>query len=150
MAQIRCPYCHEYIDEAAFAAHERRHTKSRPDGQQTDYVTLPDDEREEGDLTGVPRVYVHRKCGAATGMPEEIIRTYLKNPFMYMADATFCTGCGKHVPFRQCEWVETGENLQSYMDDMRAAKPEMQRKGCFGLLALFAVGLVGMSAIVWA
>jgi hypothetical protein len=143
MAQVRCPYCHEYIDEAAFPAHEAEHRKARPDGQQTDYATLPEAEREQGDLTGVPKVYVHRKCGVATGMPEEIIRSYLKNPFMYMADATFCCGCGKHVPFRECVWAETGEDLQSYTDKLRSAKPEMRPKGCLASVLIAGVGLSG-------
>jgi hypothetical protein len=121
MAEVRCPFCHEFIDEAAFPAHADRHLKTRPDGQQTDYATLPPEDREQGDLAGVPRVYVHRRCGAATGMPEEIIRSYLKNPFLYGADETFCTGCRRHVPQRECVWIETGENLQTYMDGLRAA-----------------------------
>jgi hypothetical protein len=54
----------------------------------------------------VPSVYVHRKCGVTTGMPEEIVRSYLRNPYMYLADATFCCGCGTHVPFRECTWTE--------------------------------------------
>src|SRR5262249_14107482 len=90
LATIRCPYCHEYIDSAAYPAHEAEHLKPRLDGQQSEYATLPPEEREEGSLTGVPKVYRHRKCGVTTGMPEEIIRSYLKNPYMYMADATFC------------------------------------------------------------
>lgn len=146
MAQVRCPYCHEYIDEAAFPAHEAKHRKSRPDGQQTDYATLPDEDREHGDLAGVPRVYVHRRCGAATGMPEEIIRSYLKNPFMYMSNQTFCTGCGTHVPFRECEWTETGEDLQSYTDKLRAAKPEMKPTGCLAAVVFAGVGLSGAIA----
>lgn len=120
MAKIRCPYCHEYIDETEFSTHEAIHRKTRPDGQQTDYVTLPEEAREAGDLAGVPRVYVHRECGVATEMPEEIIRSYLKNPYLYGADATFCCGCGKHVPFRECVWTETDQNLQSYMENLRA------------------------------
>jgi hypothetical protein len=126
MAQVRCPYCHEYIDQADYPAHERRHRKARSDGQQTDYATLPEDEREAGDLDDVPTVYVHRKCGEATQMPEEIVRSYLKNPYLYLADATFCCGCGRHVPFRECKWTETGENLQTYMDDLRAQRPELR------------------------
>lgn len=146
MAQIRCPYCHEYIDEATLPAHEAKHRKARPDGQQNDYATLPEEDREQGDLTGVPKVYIHRKCGAATGMPEGIIRSYLKNPYMYMADATFCTGCGKHVPVRECEWTETGENLQSYMNKLRAAKPEMKPEGCLAAILLVGVGFSGAIA----
>jgi hypothetical protein len=148
MAQVRCPYCHKYFDEAAFPAHEAEHLKKRPDGQQTDYATLPEEERAQGDLAGVPKVYVHRKCGVATGMPEEIIRSYLKNPFMYMADRTFCCGCNRHVPFRECVWAETGEDLQSYMDKLRAAKPEMKPKGCLAAIALVGVGLSGAVAAV--
>ena len=59
-------------------------------------------------------------------MPEEIVRSYLKNPYLYLADSTFCCGCGRHVPFRECKWTETGENLQAYMDDLRAQKPELR------------------------
>jgi hypothetical protein len=147
MAQVRCPYCHEYVEEAAFRAHEAGHVKPRPDGQQTDYATLPEEERAQGDLAGVPKVYIHQKCGVATGMPEEIIRSYLKNPYMYLADATFCCGCGKHVPFRECVWVETGEDLQSYTDKLRAAKPEMKPKGCLAGVAFLGVGLTGAIAL---
>ncbi len=149
MAQVRCPYCHEHIDEAAFPAHEARHLKTRPDGQQTDYATLPEEEREQGDLAGVPQVYVHSKCGVATGMPEEIIRSYLKNPYMYLADETFCCGCGRHVPFRECAWVESGEDLQTYTDKLRAAKPEMKPKGCLAAAVLAAVGLSGAVAALF-
>jgi hypothetical protein len=148
MSQKRCPYCHEYIDASDYPAHEAEHVKARPDGQQTDYATLPEEERDQGDLAGVPRVYVHTKCGGGTGMPEDIIRSYLKNPYMYMADATFCTGCGKHVPFRECVWVETGEDLQSYMDRLRAEKPELKPKGCLAAAVLLAVGLAGAAATV--
>jgi hypothetical protein len=149
MGTIRCPYCHEYIDSSAYPAHEAEHRKPRADGQQSEYATLPPEAREEGSLAGVPKVYRHRKCGVATGMPEEIIRSYLKNPYMYMADATFCCSCGKHVPFRECVWVETGEDLQTYTDKLRAAKPEMKPKGCLGILVL-AVGVVAGVALAWA
>jgi hypothetical protein len=59
-------------------------------------------------------------------MPEEMVRSYLKNPFLYLADATFCTGCGAHVPLRECKWLETGEDLQTYMNRLRAEKPEFR------------------------
>jgi hypothetical protein len=142
--QIRCQFCHEYVDAADYRAHVAQHVKERPDGQQTDYATLPPEEREAGDLAGVPRIYVHRKCGAGTGMPEEIIRSYLKNPYLYMADRTFCTGCGEHVPFRECVWTETGEDLQTYIDKLRAAKPEMKPKGC--LAAALVAALIGTAS----
>jgi len=146
MAKVHCPYCHKDVEETLFPEHEAQHRKARPDGQQTDYATLREEDREHGDLDGVPQVYVHRKCGVATGMPEEIIRTYLKNPYMYMADATFCCGCGKHVPFRECEWVETGEDLQSYADKLRAAKPELKPQGCMAALVFVGFGVTGAIA----
>jgi hypothetical protein len=150
MADIRCPYCHESIPESDFPAHEAKHRKRRADGQQTDYATLPEEEREDGDLTGVPTVYVHLKCGAGTRMPEEIVRSYLKNPYLYSSDSTFCTGCGDHVPDAECEWVDTGENLQAYMDRLRAAKPEMKPKGCLaaGLVLIGGVGLLGTGVVL--
>ena len=126
MPEVRCEFCHEYVEKSEYDAHVEEHMKLRPDGQQSEYVTLPEEERAAGSLHGVPQVYVHQKCGAATGMPEEIIRSYLQNPYLYLADKTFCTGCGKHVWNRECEWTETGENLQEYMDRLRAEKPEMR------------------------
>lgn len=130
MAKIRCLYCHELIAEAVWPAHEAMHLAPRADGQQTDYATLPPEERETGDVDHEPSVYVHGKCGEATQMPEEIIRSYLKDPWLYMADTTYCCGCQQHVPFRACCWVDTGEDLQSYMDRLRAAKPELKPQGC--------------------
>ena len=141
MKQVRCEFCHEYVDAAKYDAHCAEHMKLRPDGQQSEYVTLPPEERTEGSLEGVPQVYVHRKCGAGTGMPEEIIRSYLQNPYLYLADRTFCTGCGRHVPFAECVWTETGEDLQTYMNRLRAEKPEMRpgllKRMLFGILKLF-------------
>ena len=149
-AKVHCPYCHERVEKADYPAHEEAHLALKPDGQHSEYATLPEEEREDGDLTGVPQMYVHRKCGVATRMPEEIVRSYLKNPYLYSADQTFCCGCGKHVPFRACVWTETGEDLQSYTDKLRAAKPEMKGQGCFGVLPLLGVGLSGVVAAVMA
>ena len=141
MKQIRCKFCHAWVDEAEYPVHEAKHLEIQPDGQQAEYATLPPEEREEGSLEGVPTVYVHRACGAGTGMPEEIVRSYLVNPWLYLADATFCTGCGRHVPFAECEWTETGENLQTYMNQLRAQKPEMRpgllKRALFALLKFF-------------
>jgi hypothetical protein len=148
MATFRCPYCHEYIDSDAYPAHEAEHRKLRPDGQQTEYATLAPEDRKEGSLEGVPTVYRHVRCGVATGMPEEIVRSYLKNPFLYSADATFCCGCGTHVPNRECVWVETGENLQTYMDRLRGAKPQMKAKGCLGVLVV-AIAITTIVTLAW-
>lgn len=130
MATVRCPYCHKDIDKAKYRAHEAKHLKTLEDGQQTDYATLPEEERRQGSLKGVPRVYRHKKCRTETEMPEEIIRSYLENPYLYLADATFCCGCEKHVPFKECKWTETGQNVQQYMDELREERPDL-RPGLF-------------------
>ncbi len=136
MSTERCPYCHDDIPNSEFSAHVREHEQLREDGQQNDYVTLPPEERSTQSLTDVPQVYVHTKCGTATGMPEEIIQSYLQNPYLYLADSTHCTGCERQVPNRECEWTETGENLQDYTDRLRREKPEF-RPGIFTRLLAF-------------
>jgi hypothetical protein len=141
MSTTRCPYCHEYIDSAAYPAHEAEHRKLRADGQQNEYVTLPPEERTEDSLEREPRIYEHKECGALTEMPEEIIRSYLQNPYLYSADRTFCCGCERHVPWRECVWIETGEDLQTYTDGLRAQKPEMWP----GFLKRILIGLAKMS-----
>ena len=130
MSFKRCPYCHEQVESFLFDAHCAQHEQLRFDGQQEAYVTLPPEDRSPGRLDNEPQVYRHDPCGAATQMPEEIVRSYLVNPYLYLADSTFCTGCGVHVPLRECRWVETGEDLQSHIDRHRAQKPEL-RPGWF-------------------
>ena len=124
MQQIRCEFCHEYIDAELCSSHRAQHLMLRSDGQQTDYATLPKEEREQGDIADIPRVYLHDRCRIETGMPDDIIRSYLANPYLYFSDQTFCAGCNKHVPFRECKWTETDENLQVYMNRLREGKPE--------------------------
>lgn len=138
MGIIRCPYCHENIESRDYRQHEAEHVRLLADGQQTDYVSLPPEDRVAGPLHGVPQVYRHNQCGTLTQMPEEAIRSYLKNPYLYMADKTFCCGCGVHVPFRDCVWAETGEDLQAYTDRLRAAKPEFRP----GILKRMGIRLV--------
>jgi hypothetical protein len=122
-----CDFCHQWIPRSQMSAHIAEHTQLEPDGQYKDYATLPLDERaHEKELADVPKWYKHLKCGEVTGMPDEIIQTYLANPWFYISDRTFCTGCGKHVRQRECVWEETGENLQTYCDRLRAAKPEFK------------------------
>ena len=36
----------------------------------------------KGSLKVVPQAYRHPKCGVATKMPDEIVRSYLVNPFL--------------------------------------------------------------------
>jgi hypothetical protein len=132
----RCRYCHEWVDPEQDDAHRFEHTRLRPDGQLREYVTLRPEDRYQGSLEGVPRVYLHRRCGQRTVMPEEITRTYLENPYTYMADRSYCVGCRKHVRCRELAWVETGENMQDYNDRLRASRPEMRPPLPIRMLAL--------------
>jgi hypothetical protein len=115
----QCPFCHEQVSLIAYAQHIREHEKLRPDGQQQEHATLPPEERATGDLARVSRVYFHSVCGVQTGMPEEIVRSYLVNPFLYTG-GTFCCGCNGYVKFSSVTWTETGQSLQEYFDELRA------------------------------
>lgn len=130
MDDKRCPYCHEYIEAGLFKTHCAEHEVLRSDGQQEEYVTLPPELRSAETLEYEPQIYRHSKCGAGTQMPEEIVRSYLVNPYLYLADKTFCTGCGTHVPNRECEWIDTGEDLQTHIDRLRSKAAEY-RPGIF-------------------
>lgn len=80
-------------------------------------MTLPPEERFSGPLVA-PRWYRHQSCGRVTGMPEEIMRTYLVDPFHYNA-STFCTGCSGYVPIVETFWEDTGENMGTYMAELQ-------------------------------
>jgi hypothetical protein len=65
-----------------------------------------------------PREYVHKECGYTTIMPEEVVEQYLHDPHTFGSN-TFCAYCRKQVPDRECNWVETGESLSSYMQRLQ-------------------------------
>lgn len=68
----------------------------RPDGQQEDYLVLPDEMRKDGFVRPVRYKYRHDKCGAVTSMPDAIAQTYARDPFFY--SGTFCVQCRAHYP----------------------------------------------------
>jgi hypothetical protein len=79
-----------------------------------------DEDDEDDDIPpGTPRVYVHLKCHRKTRMPDDVIVAYLDNPFAF-GHQTNCSYCDKVVPWEKCEWVESGENLLDYFEDMQA------------------------------
>ena len=124
---VECPFCHRQIFRLWYGIHQARHTALLDDGQQTDHVTMPEGERYQGSLDGVPQVYYHPACDGETGMPEEIIRSYLANPFLYN-DTTFCTGCGDYVPTSEVFWVETGQCLAEYNQALQQAYLRQQQQ----------------------
>jgi hypothetical protein len=71
-----------------------------------------------GRLGGVPQVYVHLKGGVATKMPEDIIRSYLVNPFLY-GGGSFCCGCNDYVSETELFWHETGQCLADYTRELQ-------------------------------
>jgi hypothetical protein len=79
--------------------------------------------------TGVP--YQHPACGAVTGMPEKIVRSYLANPFLY-SGGSFCCGCIDYRPYAELFWVETGHCLADYFrglqDEYRRTYGERPRR----------------------
>jgi hypothetical protein len=123
---IECPFCHQQIFRLWYPSHKARHMALMADGQMTDHITVAEHERYMGSLDGVPQVYYHPLCDGSTGMPEEIIRSYLANPFLYN-DTTFCTGCNDYVPEAECFWTETGQNLGEYKLQLQQAY--LQRYG---------------------
>jgi hypothetical protein len=75
----------------------------------------PEDQIPEG----TPRVYKHKKCGGKVRMPKDVVLTYLDDPFLYN-EFTDCSRCGDAVPRRECVWVETGQRLDEYFEDLQA------------------------------
>jgi hypothetical protein len=51
-------------------------------------------------------------------MPEEIIRSYLANPFLY-GDTSFCCGCNDYKPYEELYWEETGDCLADYFQKLK-------------------------------
>jgi hypothetical protein len=53
----------------------------------------------------------HRGCGTLTTMGQAIAETYARDPKFY--GATFCCGCGKHLPVGEFKWDGTDEVVGS-------------------------------------
>jgi len=51
-------------------------------------------------------------------MPEEIIRSYLVNPFLY-SDRSFCCRCGGYFSKNELFWTETGQSLLEYDQELK-------------------------------
>lgn len=118
MLFVKCPFCHKRVFRLFYARHEAEHTKLLADGQMADHITLDPKTRYQGSLEGVPAAYRHDKCDTVTGMPEEIIRSYLADPFLY-SENSFCCGCGDYVPMRELFWVETDQSMEDYFLELQ-------------------------------
>jgi hypothetical protein len=50
-------------------------------------------------------------CGVETKMGKDLSETYARDPKFY--GATFCVGCGKHLPVNEFVWSGTSEEVGS-------------------------------------
>ena len=118
MLFVRCPYCHARVFRPFYYFDRSRHTERLSDGQMTDHITVHPNHRYQGPLVGIPQAYFHPACGVGTGMPEDIIRSYLVNPFLY-SGGSFCCGCNDYVPEEELFWEETGQSLADYFLELQ-------------------------------
>lgn len=138
----RCDMCHKFIPIQQYAAHRKSHDGVREDGQHNEYPTLPPEEQYRGSLDNVPKWYVHDQCGQTTGMPEEIIRTYLVNPYFY-GYSSYCGGCQTHVSAKELKWTETGEYLMDYTRRLQAGNPNSKKYRNQFLVTLIGTSVFG-------
>jgi hypothetical protein len=78
------------------------------------YVAFEEYAQPEGAVTG--RYWTQaqldaRACGTVTTMGLAIAETYARDPKFY--GATFCCGCGKHLPVAEFVWDGTDERVGS-------------------------------------
>jgi hypothetical protein len=85
--------------------------KTRPDGQNEKYLVLSEEERAKGFVRPVRRKYIHKTCGTVTTMGLALCETYARDPKFY--GATFCMGCGDHLPVSEFLWDGTDEEVGS-------------------------------------
>lgn len=84
------------------------------DGMQEAYLVLSEEERAKGFVRPVRRAYLHARgkaCGTVTRMGEALCETYARDPKFY--GATFCVGCGTHLPVDEFDWNEDGKVVGS-------------------------------------
>jgi hypothetical protein len=115
---VRCEFCHKTVFLPFYPSHQEEHTKPLPDGQMTDHITLPPEKRYQAMFDGIPETYFHPDCNVTTRMPEEIIRSYLVNPFLYN-EYTFCCGCSDYILQQELYWCETGQSLADYFRELK-------------------------------
>lgn len=74
--------------------------EKRDDGQYENYPTIDEGEFEQP----VRKTYIHEECGTATTMTGDLPESVARDPEYYTA--TFCAGCGDHVPVEEVYWEE--------------------------------------------
>jgi hypothetical protein len=87
------------------------HRELKPNGQQSAYVVLSEEERAKGYVRSVRDTYTHLTCGTDTKMSRPIAETYARDPKFY--SGTFCVACAGHFPLDQFVWKDTDERVGS-------------------------------------
>jgi hypothetical protein len=85
-----------------------------------------------------PNDYRHEECGAVSTIPDDIAHNLVLDPCRYTR-YTICSRCGE-VPIEECTFVETGQRLSDYRDQLLKAKGtgyHVVRRGIWLLPALF-------------
>ena len=113
-----CPYCDRNVLYFLYSVHIVKHATVQARRTKDGRVVLPGDERYAGSLHGVPRLYRHPACGSWSNLAEDVIRSYLVNPFLH-GDRWGCRGCKRFVPTAELYFAQTGECVFAYMQRLR-------------------------------
>jgi hypothetical protein len=144
----RCPYCHVELTWREYSPHIAKHLERQADGQQQEHKTLPPEDRYQENLANTPQAYCCDRCQAVTTMPEDIIRTYLVDPWFY-DPYTFCGGCGRYLHQRHFTWVTTGQRLDHYFAGLQAAHPERRPSIFTRRLPPWVAIVFGVLVLAW-
>jgi hypothetical protein len=114
-----CPHCGRDVLYFLYSVHVVKHATVTAVRTKSVSVALPADERYVGPIHHVPRLYRHRVCGSWSTVPEDMVRSFLVNPFFY-ADRWECRGCKRLVPTAELSFAQTGECVLTYIQRLRA------------------------------
>lgn len=81
-----------------------RGSDQKPGPQNEAYLVLSEEERKKGFVRLVRKTYVHKFCGSATTMGQELSETYARDPKFY--GATYCCTCQIHKPVAEFNWED--------------------------------------------
>lgn len=84
---------------------------AEPIPQHEVYLVLSAEEIAKGFVRPLRRSYTHKKCRASTRMGLALCETYAAQPAFY--GATYCVGCGMHLPVSEFVWDEDGQPVGS-------------------------------------
>lgn len=90
---------------------------SEPVPQADVYLVLSKEDRKKGWVRPLRQSYSHtelgggKPCRVSTRMGLALCETYAKDPKFY--GATYCVGCGMHLPVKCFTWDEDGQLVGS-------------------------------------